>query len=69
MASLCIQFDSKDAMGRALSMMLNRNSSHTIHIHDLLRNVLSIGIITIGYVKSKDNVSSLLTKRPNYRES
>ena len=65
MASVCIHFDSQDAIGRAWSMMYNGKSRHIRHKHDIVRKLLSSVIITIDYVKSKDNVSDPLTKRPN----
>ena len=43
----------------------NRKSRHIRHRHDIVRKLLSSGIIRIDYVKSKDNVSDPLTKRPN----
>ena len=65
MASVCIHFDSQDAIGRAWRMMYNGKSSHIGHRQDTVRKLLSSGIIRIDYVKSKDNVSDPLTKRPN----
>ena len=65
MELVCIHFDSKDVIGRAWIMMHNKKSRHIEHRHDTVRKLLSSGIIRIDYVKSKDNVSNPLTKRPN----
>lgn len=46
-------------------MMYNGKSRHIGHRQDTVRKLLSSGIIKIDYVKSKDNVSDPLTKRPN----
>ena len=46
-------------------MTYNEKSRHIRHRHDTVRKLLSSGIIRIDYVKSKDNVSDPLTKRPN----
>ena len=43
-------------------MMYNGMSPHIRHRHDTVRKLLSSGIITIDYVKSKDNVLDPLTK-------
>ncbi len=43
-------------------MMYNGKSRHIRHRHNTVRKLLSSGIITIDYVKSKDNVSDPLTK-------
>ncbi|PHU14714.1 hypothetical protein BC332_15919 [Capsicum chinense] len=43
-------------------MMYNGKSRHIRQRHNTIRELLSSGIITIDYVKSKDNVSDPLTK-------
>ena len=65
LALVGIQFHSQDAIGRAWSMTYNEKSRHIRHRHDTVRKLLSSGIITIDYVKSKDNVSDPLTKGLN----
>ncbi|PHT38107.1 hypothetical protein CQW23_21680 [Capsicum baccatum] len=61
-APVCIHFDSQAAIGRVGSMMYNGKSHHIRRRHNAIRELLSSGIITIDYVKSKDNVSDPLTK-------
>ncbi|KAF3654053.1 hypothetical protein FXO37_16682 [Capsicum annuum] len=61
-APICIHCDSQAAIGRAGSMMYNGKSHHIRRKHNTVRELLSSGIITIDYVKSKDNVSDPLTK-------
>ncbi|WMV41815.1 hypothetical protein MTR67_035200 [Solanum verrucosum] len=42
--------------------MYNGKSRHIRRRHNSVRQLLSSGIITIDYVKSKDNVSNPLTE-------
>ncbi|PHU18383.1 hypothetical protein BC332_14078 [Capsicum chinense] len=59
---VCIHCDSQAAIGKAGSMMYNGKSRHVQRRHNTVRKLLSSGIITIDYVKSKDNMSDLFTK-------
>ena len=61
-APVCIHCDSQAAIGRAGSMMYNGKSRHIRQRYNTVRELLSSGIITVNYVKSKDNVSNPLTK-------
>ncbi|PHT31922.1 Citrate-binding protein [Capsicum baccatum] len=61
-APVCIHCDIQAAIGRAGSMMYNGKSCHIRWRHNIVRKLLSSGIITVDYVKSKDNVSDPLTK-------
>ncbi|KAF3616382.1 hypothetical protein FXO38_34584 [Capsicum annuum] len=61
-APVCIHCDSQVAIGRALSIMYNGKSRHIRWRHNTVRELLSSRIITVDYVKSKDNVSDPLTK-------
>ena len=57
MSVITIHYDSQLAIGRA--------QSHTQHIHrrrNTVRQLLSNGIISIDYVKSKDYIADPLTK-------
>ena len=65
LALVCIDFHRQDAIGRAWSMTHNGKSRHIRHRHDTVRKLLSSGIIRIDNVKSKDNESDPLIKRPN----
>ena len=62
MAPICIHCDSQAAIGRAGSIKYNGKSRHIRRRQNFVRQLLSSGIITIDYVKSKDNVSDPLTK-------
>ncbi|PHT25279.1 hypothetical protein CQW23_35087 [Capsicum baccatum] len=64
-APVCIHCDSQTAIGRAGSMIYNGKSRHIRWRHNTIRELLSSGIIIVGYVKSKDNVSDPLTKCPS----
>ena len=59
---VCIHCDSQAAIGRARNVMYNGKSRHIGRRHDTVRELLSSGIITIDYVKSKDNIADPLTK-------
>ncbi|PHU28774.1 hypothetical protein BC332_00867 [Capsicum chinense] len=61
-ALVCIHCDSQTAIGKAGSMMYNGKSHLIRRRHNIVRELLSSGIITVDYVKSKDNVSGPLTK-------
>ncbi|PHU02316.1 hypothetical protein BC332_27567 [Capsicum chinense] len=61
-APVCIHYDNQAAIGRAGSVMYNDKSHHIRQRHNIVRELLSSGIITVDYVKSKDNISDLLTK-------
>ncbi|PHU21781.1 hypothetical protein BC332_06888 [Capsicum chinense] len=61
-APVCIQCDSQAAIGRAGSMMYNGKSRHIRQRYNTIRELLSSGIITIDYIKSKDNMSDSPTK-------
>ena len=65
MTPICINCDSQAAIGRDGSIMYNDKSRHIRRRHNSVRQLLSSGIITIDYVKTKDNVSNPLTKGLN----
>ena len=60
--AICIHCDNQSAIGRAQSHMYNGKSRHIRRRHNTVRQLLSNGIISIEYVKSKDNIADPLTK-------
>ena len=62
---ICIHYDSQSAIGRAQSNMYNGKSRHIRRKHNTIKQLLSSGIVTIDYVKSKDNIADSLTKGLN----
>ena len=60
--SVTINFDSQSALGRARSNMYNSKSRHIRRRHNTIRELLSTGVISLDYVKSKDNIADPLTK-------
>ena len=62
---ICIHCDSQSVIGRAQSNMYNGKSGHIRHRHNTIRQLLSIGVISVDYVKSKDNITDPLTKGLN----
>ena len=61
-SAICIHCDSQSAIGRAQSQMYNGKSRHIRRRHNTVRQLISNGIISIDYVKSKDNIADPLTK-------
>ncbi|GKF46669.1 hypothetical protein Tco_0136471 [Tanacetum coccineum] len=57
--AISIHFDSKSAMRRAKSTMYNGKSRHIRRRHNLIRQLLSTGVISIDYVASKDNIERI----------
>ena len=62
---ICIHCDSQSAIGRAQNRMYNGKSRHIRRRHNSIRQLLSNGVISIDYVKSKDNIGDPLTKGLN----
>jgi hypothetical protein len=60
--AICIHCDSQSAIGRAQSKNYNGKSRHIRRRHNSLRQLLSSGIITIDYIRSKDNLADPFTK-------
>ena len=62
MPFICIHCDSQSAIGRAQSYMYNGKSRYIRRRHNTERQLLSNDIISIDYIKSKDNIVDPLTK-------
>ena len=62
---ICIHCDSQSAIGRAQNSMYNSKSKHIFCRHNTIRQLLLTGVISLDYVRSKDNIADLLTKRLN----
>lgn len=60
--AICIHCDNTSGIGRAQSTMYNGKSRHIRRRHKTIRQLISTGVITIDYVKSKDNIADPLTK-------
>ena len=60
--AICIHCDSQFAIGRAQNDIYNGKSRHIRHRHNTVRQLLSNEIISIDYIKSKDNLADPLTK-------
>ena len=45
--------------------MYNGKSRHICHKHNTIRQLLSVGVIFVDYLKSKDNIVDSLTKGLN----
>ena len=65
MPPICIHHDNKYVIGRAQNSMYNGKSRHIRRKHNTIRKLLSIGVITLDYVKSKDNIANSLTNGLN----
>ena len=55
-----IHCDSQSAIGRAQSKMYNGKSRHICCRRNTVKQLLTNGVISIDYVKSKDNITDLL---------
>ncbi|GJV84289.1 retrovirus-related pol polyprotein from transposon TNT 1-94 [Tanacetum coccineum] len=60
--AISIHCDSKLAIGRAHSIMYNGKSRHIRCPHNSIRRLLSTGVISTDYMKSKDNIADPLIK-------
>ncbi|KAK4381939.1 Retrovirus-related Pol polyprotein from transposon TNT 1-94 [Sesamum angolense] len=59
--AIMVHCDSQSAIGRAQSNMYNGKSRHIRRRHNTIRQLISSGIISIDYIKSKDNLADSLT--------
>ena len=60
-----IHCDSQFAIDRAQNSMYNGKSRHIRGIHNTIRQLFSTGVISLDYVRSKDNIVDPLTKGLN----
>lgn len=60
--TICIHCDNQAALSRAKSSVYNGKSRHIRRRHNTIRKLLSKGIISIDYVRSKDNLADPFTK-------
>ena len=60
--AICIHCDSQSAIGRAQSHIYDGKSQHISRRHNTIRQLLSNGVMTIEYIRSKENIADLLTK-------
>ncbi|KAK4401028.1 Retrovirus-related Pol polyprotein from transposon TNT 1-94 [Sesamum angolense] len=60
--AIMVHCDSQSAIGRVQSSMYNGKSRHIRRRHNTIRQLISSGIISIDYIKSKDNLADPLTK-------
>ena len=65
MPPIGIHCDSQYAISRVQNSMYNDKSRHIPHRHNIIRQLLSTEVISLDYVKSKDNIEDLLTKGLN----
>lgn len=62
---ICIYYDNQATIGRAYNVMYNGKSRHMRRRHNTVRKLISTGVISIDYVKLKDNIVDPLTKGLN----
>ena len=63
MLPICIHCDNQSAIGRVQNSMYNGKSRHIHCRHNTInRQLLSTRVISLDYVKSKDNIADPLTK-------
>ena len=62
---ICIHCNSQSAIGRVRNSMYNSKSRHIRLRHNTIKHLLLIRVISLDYVKSKDNTMDPLTKGLN----
>ena len=62
MPAVLLHCDSQATMSRAFNKIYNGKSRHIALRHEYIRQLISDGIVTVVYVKSKDNLADPLTK-------
>ena len=62
---ICIHCDSQFSIGRAQKSKYNGKSRHIRRRHNTIKQQLSTRVISIDYVKFKDNIADPLTKGLN----
>nr|GEY61691.1 Pol polyprotein [Tanacetum cinerariifolium] len=60
--AMCIHRDSMAALTRAKNQIYNGKSRHIRRHHNMINDLLRNGIISIDYVKSKENIADPLSK-------
>ena len=65
MPSIFIHYDSQFSINRVQNSMYNSKSRHISHRHNTIRQLLSTGVISLDYIRSKDNIMNPLTKGLN----
>ncbi|KAL0322507.1 UNVERIFIED_CONTAM: Retrovirus-related Pol polyprotein from transposon TNT 1-94 [Sesamum angustifolium] len=60
--AIMVHCDSQLTIGRAQNSMYNGKFRHIRRRHNTIRQLISSGIISIDYIKSKDNLADPLTK-------
>ena len=64
-SAISIHYDSQSSIGRAHNIMYNGKSRYIRQRHNTVRQLISTGVISVDYVKSKDNIANPLTKGLN----
>jgi len=62
MPAICIRCDNQPAIARVHNVIYNGKSRHIHHRHNTVKQLLSNRIISLDFVKSKENIVDLLTK-------
>ena len=64
MSQICIHCDVDMLIGKTQSSMDNACSKYKqiCRRHNNIKQLLSIGVISLNYVRSKDNITNLITK-------
>ena len=65
MPAISIHCDSQSTISMTQNIMYNSNSRHIRRRHNTIRQLISTGVISVDYIKSKDNIADLLTKGLN----
>ena len=63
--TICKHCDNQSAIDKAQSNMYNGKSRHIRRKHNIIRQLISTGVISIDYVRLNDNITDPLTKGLN----
>jgi len=61
--AICIHCDNQAVILRAQNFIYNSNTRHIRRRHNIVRQLLSNGVISIDFVASKDNLKDPFTKK------
>lgn len=62
MSAIYVYYDNQSTIGRAQSSIYNGKLKHIHHRYNIVKHLLFNGIISIDYIKLKENIMDLLTK-------
>ena len=62
MPVICIYCDNQSTIDKVLNVLYNGKSRHIRRRHNTIRQLISIGVISLDYVSLKENIADPSTK-------